>query len=240
MSIKEKLANKNKQSAIFAIVGGLRLGGKSSIAGTLTGKTLMLQAAELETGSSSALALAEEKGNTLDVVSFESFTDLLSILGDSDIEDYDNVYIDGLSAINEMRFSQEDVQRAKKKNVWDAYGILAEDMRKVLRTAKRITYKGSTNVFITLAYKPTIDANGNISLLKPDVKGNVTMSEIQRLAPTVLAVRAVFDEDGTLVRQLLTKSDDVYPARVDTLLDHNNPGVLDADLSLVVNLINKK
>ena len=48
---------------LFCVVAGPRLGGKTTIAGTLPGKTLLLQAAVLESGSRSALKLARERGN---------------------------------------------------------------------------------------------------------------------------------------------------------------------------------
>lgn len=236
MSIMERLKKVDRDTGIFGVVGGLRLDGKSTLGGTLPGKTLLLQADVIETGSESALALASRLGNQLDVVSFDSLHDCLDILKDKEILEYDNIYIDGLSAINEMRYVAEDVQKASKKNIWDAFRILGDDLRKFLLTAKKITTLGP-NVFLTLAYKSTVDANGNISELKPDVKGNVTISEIQRLCPVVVAVTKSFDDDGKLVRKLLTKSDEVYPARVDSLLDDDNPGVLPADLSLVIDLI---
>jgi hypothetical protein len=237
MSIKARLLQQENSHGVFAVIGGQRLDGKSTLAGTLPGKTLLLQASELETGSSSAMALAAELGNDLSILTFESFGDLLEILQDKEVLDYDNLYIDGISAINEMRYECDDVQKAQKKSVWDGYRILGDDLRKLLRNAKKMTMVHGINIFFTLAYKAKMDANGNISVLEPDIKGNVTIAEIQRLCPTVLAIRKKFDEDGNIGRELLTNSDEIYPARMERFLDHNNPGVVEPNLTTVLNLI---
>ena len=237
MSIKARLAKQEAAHGVFAVVGGQRLDGKSTLAGTLPGKTLLLQAGELETGSGSALALAAELGNDLQVLTFRSFGDLVEVLSDSELAEFDNIYVDGISAINEMRYDCDDVQKVMKKNIWDAFRLIGDDLRKVLREMKLLTMNHGINVFVTLAYKAKTNADGNVSSLEPDVKGNVTIAEIQRLCPTVLAIRKTFDEDGNIGREILTQSDDVYPARMETFLDHNNPKKLEANLGLVLNLI---
>lgn len=236
MSIRERLAQAETGGGVFGVVGGMRLDGKSSLAGTLSGNTLLIQAAELETGSNSAVQLAKQNNHNLSVITFTSYSDLMEILADPDLAEFNNLYIDGVSAITEMRSESDDFKRMAKKNIWDAYRVLGDDLRTFLKTAKRRTASGQ-NVFITMAYKPKFDTNGNIVSLDPDVKGNVTISEIQRLCPTVLAITKRFDEDGNLHREILTKSTGVYPARVDSLLDGNNPGVVKADLTEVINLI---
>lgn len=237
MSIKERLLKQENAHGIFAVIGGQRLDGKSTLAGTLPGKTLLLQAGELETGSSSAMALANELGNDLSVLTFSSYVDLVDILHDKEVSEFDNLYIDGISAINEMRYDCDDVQKALKKVVWDGYRIMGDDLRKLLRVAKRLSMDTGVNIFFTLAYKGKAGPAGGIEYLEPDVKGNVTMAEIQRLCPTVLAIRKVFDEEGNIHREILTQSTDIYPARMEKFLDHNNPGKLPANLTTVVNLI---
>ncbi len=236
MSIRDRLKVQEAAMGVFGVVGGLRLDGKSSLAGTLKGSTLMLQAAELETGSSSAKQLAELNGNKIQILTFTGYADLMTILADPDLIDFNNIYIDGVSAITEMRTECDDFKRMAKKNIWDAYRLLGDDLRAFLRSAKRFTSTGQ-NVFVTMAYKPKFDTNGNIVSLDPDVKGNITISEIQRLCPTVLAVTKTFDEDGNLHRKIITKSNEVYPARIDSLLDGNNPGVVEANLTKVIDLI---
>ena len=68
--------------------------------------------------------------------------------------------------------------------------------------------------------------------------GNVTISEIQRLVPIVLAIRKKFDEEGNLQRVLITKSDELYPARIDSVLDGNNSGEAEANLGDLLEKLN--
>ena len=73
MSVLSRLiAQKAEDKKLFAVVAARRLGGKTTLAGTLPGTTLMLQAAVLESGSNSAKQLAEQRGNKLVVASFTS------------------------------------------------------------------------------------------------------------------------------------------------------------------------
>jgi len=239
MSLKDRINSKSKDEGIFCVVGGQRLDGKTTLAGTLPGKTLLLYAKILETGSDSAMALAKKNKNKLDAVAFESLEDLVGLLDEAVKAGYDNVYIDGCSAVNYMKHISDEVQAIAKKNAWDGYAMLADSMRQFLRLSKMIAIDHGINVFITLSYKSTLNANGEVIKLSPVLKGNITMSEIHSLVPVVLAVRRDVDEDGELTRELLTKSDSVYPARVDGLLDEDNPGILLPDLSQLFKLLGK-
>ena len=236
MGIKDRIAAEQQAKGKFFLVGGQRLDGKSTLGGTLRGKTLFLQADLLETGSSSAAALAESLGNKLDVLSFTDMNDLLSIMKDKEALQYDNIYVDGLSAINEQVSVRDDFKKASRANIWDAFRLLGDEMRRFLLEAKKLTREHKINVGVTLAYKLK-DTNGTTSL-EPDVKGNVTISEIQRLVPIVLAVRKKFDEEGNLKRVLVTKSDELYPARIDSVLDGNNKGEAEANLGDLLEKLN--
>ena len=54
-SILEKYSKASVKKGVFIIIKGTRLSGKSTIAGTLKGKSILAQAALLETGSNSAI-----------------------------------------------------------------------------------------------------------------------------------------------------------------------------------------
>lgn len=240
MNIKDRLRKREETRGVFGVVGALRLGGKTTLSGTLPGKTLLLQAHLLESGSNSAKNLANENGNELDVLDFVSYSDLMSLLLSEEILEYDNIYIDGISAINEMKFSDKDIQLAKKKNVWDAFRDLGEALRDFLKLAKTLSTEHGKNVFITLAYKAKYGSDGAVISLEPDVKGSVTTSEIQRLCPVVLGLDSAVSETGETNRWIVTKSDNLIPARIDSLLDHNNPGKIPADLTVLINLVKGK
>ena len=74
MSILAKYKLEQKQRGIFGAITGLRLAGKSTLAGTLPGKTAMLTARLFETGSGSAIALAKQLGNYIDVYVFDTIS----------------------------------------------------------------------------------------------------------------------------------------------------------------------
>lgn len=237
MSIKDRIAARQKSNGVFICVAGERLSGKSTIAATLPGKTLLLQASVLETGSNSATKLAKQLKNKLDVVDFTSLDDLVALLDEARKSDYNNIFIDGISAVTEMKLGQPDVQAVLKRDQWGAYRIIGEAVRNFLKMAKSIASEDGKVVAISLALQPKRDANGNLTELVPSVKGNVAISEISRLAPIFVTLRMAYDEEGNSIREMVTKTDSVYPGRIDSLLDNNNPGVLDADLSVLLKLI---
>ncbi len=243
MSILNEL-NAPSQSGIFGVIAGDRLSGKSTLAGTLPGKTFFLQAARLETGSSSAQKLAAEMGNDLTIRSFQSVSQLSEVLTALCDTDYDNVYIDGITAITELRFNEDEVQKMVKKDNWAAFRVIGKTMFDLILQCKDITEKTGKNIFLTLALKPKVDSLGNVIEVEPEIKGNATIGHIKGLCPVIVVPKETYNEQGQVTRALLTHSDGVWPARVDTLLDGENPGVLpirDADgtsYMALANLIN--
>lgn len=235
--LASRVSAANENLGIFGVVASERLGGKSTLAGTLPGKTLMLQAAVLETGSKSAKALAKKLGNQLDIVDFIDLEDLVGLIKDFETSDYDNLYIDGISAVTEMKYYTDEVQRAMKKDNWGAFRMIGDSVRAFIKLAKAAATDHGKRVFITLALAPKRDANGNLTELVPQCKGNVAISEISRLCPIFVTLRTRYNEEGELMREMVTKSDDVYPGRLDTLLDGDNPGVMEADLSKLLALV---
>ncbi len=227
MSLNSRI-KKSKHSGIYGIIAGERLSGKTTLAGTLPGKTLLLQAELLETASESAEQLAKELGNSLQTIEFSSPGDLLELLKEAEKSDYDNIYVDGLSAISDMINNSREIQAMLKKDNWGAFREIGSQLTEVQLACKTFSMETGKNLFMTLALRPKRDANGNHTDLEPVVKGQVALEAIKKLAPVVLAVRTQTDENGNMYRELLTKSDGVYPARIDTILDHNNPGKFNA------------
>lgn len=239
MGIISQQRENSKSQGVFGVVAGARVSGKSTIPGTLPGKTLMLQADLLETGSNSALKLAKKLGNDLVVLEFKSYGELVEVLQDPDITEFDNVYIDGLSAITDQLYTSESIQKTIKKNVWDGFRDLWQDTTNLLLLAKKLSVK--QNVFFTLAVKEKFDRDGSLIAIEPVTKGNATIEEVKKLCPTIVftVASSSTDEEGhtTIKRQLVTSYLGVYSARIDSLLDDENPGIIDADLSKVINLI---
>jgi hypothetical protein len=248
VSILNKLRkNQNKDGKLFGVVAGARLSGKTTIAGTLPGTTLLLQADLQEAGSESALALAKEKGNTLEVVNFSNHYDLLDLLTELyEANEFDNIYIDGISALTEMIYEAPETQALKKKDGFAAFQMIGDTMKNILLKAKKLTLGSSgnpANVFLTMALKPKLDKAGNQVDVDTEVKGNVTVSHVTKLCPVVIVLGAIDREgidDNTgkpfRERRMLTRSYQYWPARIDFLLDHQNPGKLPCDLNEVIKL----
>ena len=239
MSILDELEVKQKEQGVFCVVGGFRLSGKSTLAGTLPGKTLLVQAALRETGSNSAKALAESLGNSLRVVGFSTLDQLKAILKEAEKLKFDNIYIDGISAITEIKLDEPAMQKLLllPKGVWEVYGAIAEVTESFILQAKKLAEDSNINVFMTLALGSKINEKTGLAEVVPELKGRATLASIKKYATTAIVVRCRHDEKGNLVRELVTKNDGEYSARIDSLLDQQNPGVVPADLSLILKLI---
>lgn len=240
MGIIAEQRKKEQESRVFAVIAGTRLSGKSTIAGTLPGKTLMLQASPLETGSKSALKLASKLGNDLTVCSFSSVGELWEYFKDKDLYKFDNLYIDGLSAITEQLLGSPEVKKIiAMKNDWAGYRELWVEATNLLLAAKEISTK--INVFFSMAMREERDSQGNVVEVKPEVKGNATLGSIQRLCPTVLyTIAETYEtEDGEIKvdRKIIAGYRGVYAGRIDSFLDGEGIDIMNADLGKVLELL---
>jgi len=239
VSVLARLKSSVAKRGVFGVVAGTRLSGKSTVAGTLPGNTLLLQAKLIETGSRSAQKLADKLGNSLDIAEFSTLKDLYDVIEElGEDTHYKNIYIDGMSAITELKHDEPEMRKMMKKNVWDAYREIGTSAATILYAAKGLSEETGKNVFFTLALKEKYDSMGNLVNLDPDIKGNMTLGSIKKICPVVVCLRATLDEDGNTVREVLTASEGPFSARVDELIDDENPGVLPADLGKVLNLLN--
>lgn len=237
---KVKKQKKPESKKLFGVVAGLRLMGKTTLAGTLPGKTLLLQAGILESGSQSAESLAAKLGNELSVLTFHNMTELLDIAAELKTDtEYDNVYVDGLSAITEMKLKEPATAALIRKNVWDGYRELGDFATDVVMHFKELTYgqiaKKPKNVFITCALITKQDKSGNVVDVALETKGNVAVTSITKLGECVVTVTSQQTEEGP-VRVLVTKTIDFWPGRIDGILDDNNPGFINANLGDLLKL----
>ena len=239
MSILDELRKKksNSGAGLFGIITGFRTSGKSTIAGTLPGKTLMLQAAVRETGSNSAIALAAERKNHLEILSFDTVPELMAMIHDFHKHPFDNLFIDGISAITEIRFEEPEIQAITLKNQWDGYAAVKKTMHTAIFDAKKVSVDHGKHVFMTLAIDPVLNEAGAIVEMKPNLVGRATLQEIKKYGNAVMVVRSRLGDKGETIRELVTKNDGPYSARIDTLLDHENPGTMPADLSIVLKYV---
>jgi len=247
MSILERLkkAKTDPDKKLFAIVAGPRLGGKTTLAGTLPGKTIMLQAAVLESGCKSAQQLAKKNKAQLEVLTFSTVEELSELINDlvTD-EEFDNVYVDGLSAITDIKYSEPRITNMRKTNVWDAFREIGDTATEILLGLKGLTYPGDCkkpkNVFVTCALAVKHDSDGQIIEVSLETKGNMAVSSVTKLGEAVLTVLPPLVTDkGEGHHRLFTKSSGWWPGRLDGILKEDNPGQFEpADLSKVLTLVN--
>jgi hypothetical protein len=245
MSILDRVNNKSpKGKKLFGIVAGARLAGKTTLVGTLPGKTLLLQATIHESGSESAVALAKKSGNQLDVVNFDSITDLETLIKElRNDKVYDNVVVDSLSAVTEMKYSEPAIKKMIKIDNWAAFREIGECTTAVILALKELTYPDRVtmpkNTFLTCALSIKLDKAGVVVDVSLDCKGNVATSNVTKYGEAVVIVAApLVGENGAKGKhRLLTKSVDVWPARIDGILDEDNPGIIEpASLTAVLAL----
>jgi AAA domain len=236
MSILSKILERKQEQGAFVAIAGERLAGKSTLAGTLPNRTLLLQAAFFETGSNSAVKLAEQRGSKLDVGTFSSVKELLEVLSSKEVLEYNNIYLDSITAVTEMRHRDPDVTKVLDKNVWDGYRLIGESSTEVLAKLKSLAELHGLNVFITIALEQKKDESGQAEL-RAVTKGNITLTWLKARCPVVVCPIIEFDDKGTLHRKILTRSKGLYSARIDSLLDHENPAEIPADLTQLLTLI---
>ena len=135
-----------------------------------------------------------------------------------------------------MKADEPLVEKLAKTNVWDAYKIIGDSMRDFIFLCKEISTTGK-NVITTLALTAELNANGALVALKPVTKGKVVLQEITGKAPVFVTLRLVEDDNGTTRREMVTRSDVNYIGRIDSILDEDNPGVMEADLGKLLNLL---
>jgi AAA domain-containing protein len=243
MSVLSKLREQSKPHGkkLFGVIAGPRLAGKTTIVGTLKGTTLLMQASVLESGSSSASALANQLGNKLVVVDFSQLSELKAILKElaKDTE-FDNIVIDGLSAITEIKMREPEIAALVKKDNWSAFRAIGDEVVDIIIKLKELTYPDKAvkpkTTFLTCALKLKTDRDGSVMDVELETKGNMAVSAVTKFAESVVTVVSVTTDQGT-ERKLLTKNNGPWPGRIDGLLDSQNPGFLPADLSTVIKLL---
>jgi len=239
MGKKQQYERTPMEKKLFAVVAGTRLSGKTTLVGTLPGKTLMLQAEVLESGSRSAVALAKKLDRDLTVHTFASLTELKSQVHELRSDKlYDNLYIDGFSALTEMKSREGDYVALSKKNAWDGYRLLGEQVTDIVLALKGLSYpqvEKPKNVFLTCALR--VNEKGGVVDVKLEAVGQMAVSDLTKLGECVFTLVLEPAEENKLKRVLLTNNKGLWPARIDGILDEDNPGELAPDLSKVLQLI---
>lgn len=241
MGLIDKLRKQKQESSGFmAAIGGARLSGKSTLAGTLPGSTLVIQPAGIEAGNTSPVELGKKLGNKVDLIEIESHLQIFEVLTDKEVLAYDNIYVDGISAFTEMVYGSPEFQKKSVKNKWDGFDYIKDQSTKLVALCKEISAAHDKNVFVTYSLKEKTDENGNVTSVEMDAKGNATKTLVEGKSPNVLAAVAVNKDDGSLVRGLITKNNGPYVGRLGNLLDEDNPGkIIPANLAELLTIVGR-
>lgn len=240
-SILEKLKQQtiNKKAGFLCAVGGVRMAGKTTISGTLKGKTLLIQIKSLEAGNTSAIQLAAESDNELVSVEVESSRDLFALLNSEDILAFDNIYIDGLSAFTELLYVSKEFAIIEKKpakdggGMWKAFDMIKDRSTQLILKAKELAETHNKNVFVTYALQRKNSEDG--AVMEMVSKGQASKDLIEGKCPNVVVIASKQTEEGT-VRKIITSNFGLYAARLGNLLDRQNPGVVEADLNALIKI----
>lgn len=238
--ISRLLDERQKQKGFFAAIGGERLAGKSTIAGTLPGKTLLVQPAAIEAGNLSPKVLAESLGNTLDIVELARYQDFFELLSDEEILAYDNLYIDGISAVTEQIYrSPEYVAKTADGNVFKGFALIHDVVDDLIGALKNFSAKHDKNVFVTFATESLRGPGGAVNEVKVIAKGKFPSKFVEKAAGNVLQVVLHQDEDGSTKRVLVVGTTGPYHARIGDILEGQLPKAMSPNLGELLTQLNR-
>jgi phage nucleotide-binding protein len=198
MEIKQ--TNKVTATKINCLIYSPSGHGKTTLASTLDGKTLVLS---LESG---LLSLRNFNIDYVEITGsngIERINSLKKLLPEIVASDYDNIYIDSLSEI-----SSAFVDVAKKdfpdvRQTMPMYGLYNELMTKFIKYTRDM----NKNIFYTALEKVDKDEL-NRRFMLPDIIGSIA-HKCPAYFDFVFNLR-VFEKDNIKVRKLLTRAQDGY------------------------------
>ena len=235
MSLPNRIEEDKKNAGMFICLAGPRFGGKTTALGTLKGKTLVIDIADEEAGSLGAITMSKRLNNPLDVVKGRDCSDVISLMREAVTLDYENIAIDGLSALTEVEIAKPAVRRLLKGQTsrWDAYRIVGEEVTKLIKEAKQLTTSSNKIFILTVALKEKVDAEGHVISTDIEAQGNVAEARVRGKCPFYVVARRTEDTEGNPIRIIQTKDDGIYGARLDGILEQDNPKGFLADPSQV-------
>lgn len=148
---------------VCAVICGISGVGKTSLAKTLNGKTLILSAEQ------GLLCLA---GSDIDVIEIKSFNDLLDtakFLRTPEAKVYQNIFLDSLTEVSEILIAELKLKypsRAQSMNLWGEYADLMLNFVKYYRNLNQF------NVFFTCLIDTQKDELG-VRYHHFDLKGKI-------------------------------------------------------------------
>jgi hypothetical protein len=228
--ITDRLKKQQELTGVFLCLAGPRFGGKTTTLGTLKGKTLLIDISDKESGSRGAVNMATKLGvDTFDVVTGLECKDVAELVEEAVTLGYDNIAIDGLSALSEIEEESAAVKRAAKSDKWGGWALMGKNLIGLLSYLKGVSIGSGVNIIITVALKEKTNAEGEVTSTDLDLRGNIAKGFLTGKCPYFVVSRLASDKEGKPLRILQTYSDGVYEGRLDGIFDGNNPKAFRSD-----------
>lgn len=181
---------------INCLVYGESGAGKTTLAGTLPGKTLIIS---LESGLLSLKGFDVDYVEISGATGIEKVKNLSAILKEKELDSYDTLYFDSLSEIAQCFLEFAAVEYPADNQVLKKFGHYNDLITRFIKRCRDM----DKNVFFTCLQKTDKDDVGRRWNL-PDVPGSVA-SKMCAYFDFVFNLR-VFEKDGEKVRALLTSN----------------------------------
>ena len=208
---------------VCTLITGVSGAGKTTLAGTIEGKTLIISAeAGLLSLQDKGIDFIEIEGSDLE--KWQQFKEALSFAAKSD---YDNIFIDSLSEVSDIIVSYAESEFPDAKNTMQKWGLYTATMKRFIRYVRDI----QKNVFITTLQKTDKDEVGK-RYYAPDVSGKMA-EKMPAFFDLVLNIKVIQKDDEDIrVIQTFTDSGIVCKDRSGKLSRYEKP-----DLSLILKKI---
>lgn len=187
---------------VSAVIYGDSGIGKTSLAKTLTGKTLIISA---EAG---LLALQNVDIDVIEIKSFNEVREVFGYINKPEIKElYTNIFIDSISEISTRLITQLKTEYPNKKDGLVLWGEYADRMTALIKAFRDLP---DYNIF--LIAQETIDKDeNNIRFKKPSLNGKIG-NQLPYYFDLVLAMTKL-DIEGEKSRVLLTDGFEEYTAK---------------------------
>lgn len=226
MAFVIKKADETLSHGLKVLLYGSSGVGKTTMIGTLPGKTLLLNA---ENG---VLVLKDcPNAKNIDIIDVKTVPDIVSVyqsLLSGELSGYDNIVLDSLSEIGEAMFTQIELDPNVNKEYGGLYTTFRSRMVELIKAFRDL--KGYNVVLIALADQ--VDLNGIIKMM-PSLPHKKTQASIMALFDECLYLET--SSDGT--RHVRTTETNMFMAKSRMKIEDNNT---DLDFSKLYPELNKK
>ena len=230
MELKIESTKTLSKGSVKALIYGVSGAGKTTLAGTLPGKTLIISC------ESGLLSLQDKEIDVYDLNKLpdachriEALQKIAQALRAGELGEYQNIFIDSLSEVSHQMLVCLRTKYPDKSDGFKMWGEYNEKMHGLVRFFRDLN---SHNVIFTALQETDKDESGR-RFYGIQMFGKIS-TQVEALLDEVFCLRVVEDEEGNEKRALLTKRLDNYMAKDRSgRLERYEP----CDLSVVLNKI---